>query len=329
MPYLVRSSLAVAIAAALPYGIPRSSADEQMAASRPTVRIGVAESLCRDTDPKVLMALVPPFRALAKSCTGLDCDLLYGGDAFQLADRLAKGQLDLGIFQGIELAWVRQRHPELQPLVTVLNGKPYLRAALVVPASSRATCLGDLKDRSVAIPHYSLEDCYLFLGKLCREQGLSLQPFPSRVTQPADAEEALDAVAEGAVGAAIVEELCLDCYQRRKPGRFERLKVLQRSEQFPASVVAYRAGRLSEATLRLFRKGICRAHQDPCSRDLLTWWRITAFEPVPATYPQALDEIVKTYPTPTSASQAQTLRALLDQADQFLGQKWSALLDSP
>src|SRR2546429_7255825 len=43
----------------------------------------------------------------------------------------SQGQLDLGIFQGIEFAWMRQRYPDLLPLMTVLNGKPYLRAYLV------------------------------------------------------------------------------------------------------------------------------------------------------------------------------------------------------
>ena len=77
-----------------------SWAGEPSSAPMPTVRIGVAESLCRDTDPKVLMTLIPPFRTLARSCTGLDCDLGYGGNAFHLADCLARGQLDLAIFQG-------------------------------------------------------------------------------------------------------------------------------------------------------------------------------------------------------------------------------------
>jgi len=324
MPIL-RTVLVVVIGGAVLQALPYATAEDTQAC----VRIGVTESLCRDVDPRILLALVPPFRALAKSCTGLDCDLLYGGDALQLADRLEQGQLELGIFQGIELAWARQKHPELRPLVTVLNGKPCLRAALVVPASSTATCFGDLKARSVAIPHYSLEDCYLFLGKLCRERGLSPQHYLSRLIQPADAEEALDAVTDGTVSAAVVEELCLDCYQRRKPGRCERLKVLKWSEQFPASVVAYRAGRLSEGTLRTLQQGFCCAHEDPSHRHLFTWWRISRFEPVPTTYPRALDEIVKAYPTPTGLSQAQTLRSLLDQADEFLGQKWSNLLGGP
>src|SRR5262249_15303337 len=168
-------------------------------------------------------ALIPPFRIMVRSCTGLECALGDGGDAFQLATRLAQSQLDFGVFQGIEFAWVRAKHPELVPLLTVVNGKPYLRAYLVVPVSRQATALSDLKDCSLAIPQHSLDDCYEFLCKLCREQGLSPQRVLSQVIRPPDAEEALDGVVEGKVGAAIVEELSFECYGRRKPGRFERL----------------------------------------------------------------------------------------------------------
>lgn len=104
----MRTWIPVTAAAGLLAVVPWSSASDPTAACVKAVRIGVAESLCRDTDPRVLMTLIPPFRALAKSCTGLDCDLGFGGDAFPLAERLARGKLELGIFQGIEFAWVRQ-----------------------------------------------------------------------------------------------------------------------------------------------------------------------------------------------------------------------------
>jgi hypothetical protein len=144
--------------------------------------------------------------------------------------------------------------------------------------------------------------------------------------QPPDAEEALDEVVDGTISAAIVEEFSLDCYQRRKPGRFQRLKVVQQSERFPTSVVAYRAGGLSKETLQLFRQGMCCIPSCPLSRHLLTWWRISGFEEVPAGYADALAAIAKAYPAPAEGSL--TLHSLLDQANHLLGQ-WSSLLRSP
>jgi ABC-type phosphate/phosphonate transport system substrate-binding protein len=323
MAFVVRRALLpVAVVAFLQ--IPRLTAADPMAGPVNLVRIGVAESLGR-TDPQLMMALMPSFCSMAKSCTGLECSVGDGGDAFQLATRLSRGQLDLGIFQGIEFAWIHQKHPQLVPFMTVLNSKSALRACLVVPACRQATALSDLTATSVAIPLSSLDETYEFLSKLCREQGLSPVSFLSHIVEPADAEQALDKVLEGTVAAAVVEELSLDCYRKRKPGRFQRLRILQRSECFPATVIAYRAGGLSEETLRTFRVGMCGAHRATKNRDLLTCLRISAFAPVPADYQQRLKEIVKVYPAPSSASQMVSLRFLMRQTKQLLGQSWSSL----
>ena len=304
--------------------IPPLMAADPMAGSVPPVRIGVAESLGR-TDPQLMMALMPPFCSMARSCTGLESSVSDGGDAFQLAMRLSRGEFDLGIFQGIEFAWIHQQHADLLPLMTVLNGTPELRACLVVPTSRQTTALSDVLASSVAIPLQSLDHVYEFFSKLCRKQGLSPVSLLSHLVEPADAEEALDEVLEGTVAAAVVDELSLDCYRSRKPGRFQRLRIVQRSECFPATVIAYRAGGLNEETLRTFREGMCGAHRAASNRDLLTCLHISAFAAVAADYQQSLKEIVKVYPAPSGASQMISLRFLIRQTNRLLGPSWPSL----
>jgi ABC-type phosphate/phosphonate transport system substrate-binding protein len=267
-----------------------------------------------------MMALMPPFCRMARSCTGLESSVSDGGDAFQLATRLSRGEFDLGIFQGIEFAWIHQKHPELVPLMTVLNGRPDLRACLVVPACRQTTALSDVSASSVAIPLQSLDHIYEFLSKLCREQGQSPASLLSHIVEAANAEEAVDEVLEGKVAAAVVDELSLDCYRRRKPGRFQRLRIVRRSECFPATMVAYRVGGLSEETLRTFRVGMCGAHWVASNRELLTCLHISAFAAVTADYQQRLKEIVKVYPAPSGASQMMSLRFLIRLTNRLLGQ---------
>jgi ABC-type phosphate/phosphonate transport system substrate-binding protein len=322
MGCVLRSALLAAAAVAF-VQIPALTAADPTVASVNSLRIGVAGSLGR-TDPQLMTALMPPFCRMAKSFSGLECKVCDGGDAYRLATRLHRGELDLGIFQGIEFAWIHRKHPELVPLLTVLHGKPYLRACLVVPACRQTITLSDLAASSVAIPQQSLDDVYEFLFNLCREQGLSPVSLLSHVVEPADAEEALDGLLDGTVAATVVEEFSLDCYRGRKPGRFQRLRIVRRSECFPATVIAYRAGGLAEETLRTFRKGMCGAHQGASNRELLTCLRISAFAPVPPNYQQRLEEIAKAYPAPSGASRMMHLRFLIRQTNRLFGQSWSS-----
>ena len=89
-------------------------------------------------------------------------------------------------------------------------------------------------------------------------------------------------------------------------------------------MIAYRAGGLSEETLRTFRVGMCGAHRAASNRDLLTCLRISAFAAVPPDYQQRLQEIVKVYPAPSGASQMMGLRFLIRQTNRLLGQSWSS-----
>jgi ABC-type phosphate/phosphonate transport system substrate-binding protein len=146
------------------------------------------------------------------------------------------------------------------------------------------------------MPRSSMEHTRLFLERRCLARGKAPQDFFASVATPATAEDALDDVVDGAVQAAVVDGVALTCYQRRKPGRFARLKEVQRSETFPAAVVAYRAGGLDGETLGRFREGMLRANEDARGRQLLTLWKITGFEEVPEDYERTLAGIIKAYP---------------------------------
>jgi ABC-type phosphate/phosphonate transport system substrate-binding protein len=243
-----------------------------------------------------------------RSSTGLECELTVGVPASALGERLGCGKLDLGLFQGIEFAWAFQKDPELRPLAIVVNEKPYLRATLLVAANSPAARFADLKGQSLAIPRHSHEHCYQFLSRCCRQQGSEPALFLGKLAKPDTVEDALDDVVDGVIGAAVVEEVPLQHYRRRKPGRCARLKVLQESERFPASVVAYRPGHLDDQKLKALRDGMLATQRDPVGRQLLTWWRTTAFEPVPTDYEKALRDIVRSYPASADDSRRDLAR---------------------
>jgi ABC-type phosphate/phosphonate transport system substrate-binding protein len=275
-----------------------SFAGERSSQAVPKIQVKVVESFCRDMPRQLVEAMTPPFRALMKSLTGIDSDVTFGGTGFDVGRELVEGKIQIGMLQGIEFAWTRQKYPDLRPLAIVINQKTHLRAFLVVAEKGQVAQFPDLKGQALAMPLFLHEHCHLFLDRLCREQQQEAKHFFSKVTHPSCAEAALDDVAEGLVKAAIIQEVSLDSYKRRKPGRWQQLKVLRQSEVFPASVVVYSARNLNKDTTKKLRDGMLKANKDPVGRHLLSFWKMTSFEPVPADYGQTLDEIIKVYPPP-------------------------------
>lgn len=261
-----------------------------------SVCIGMISTLFRDTPPGLVHAMMQPFGAMMEAQTGVPGKLIPGGDAEALAGKLATDKVQLGVFHGIEFAWIRLKYPDFKPLVIAVNQQRQLHAYVVVHNDSPAAGLGDLKGKSFAVPKQTKEHCRVVVQYQCRSCGCEPGKFFAGLTNPANIEEAMDDVVDKVVEATIVDGVGLECYQRRKPGRFARLKTVHRSGPFPAAVVAYRPGTLDDATLEKFRTGLLKCNEGVLGKQLLNLWKLTAFEPVPANYEENLTAIVKTYP---------------------------------
>ena len=280
-------------------GIPAMAQEDS---STGPVRIGMVRTLFRDVPAPMILALMKPFGAMMESQTGLAGQLVASGNALELGRQLAADKVQLGVFHGIEFAWARQQHPELRPLMIAVNQDCHLRALLVVRKHSRAACAGDLAGRALAIPRGSREHCHLFLEGQCKACGKDPAHLFRRITASPNAEEALDDLVDNEVQGVVVDAVAFDCFQRRKPGRCASLRVAAESEVFPAAVVAYRPGSLNGEDLGRFRDGMIRANKSAIGRQLLTLWKLTGFEPVPADYQETLDRILKAYPAPRAVS---------------------------
>jgi ABC-type phosphate/phosphonate transport system substrate-binding protein len=264
------------------------------------VKIGMIDSLFQDMPLSTVMIMMKPFAAIMEAQTGVSGELVPSGDALALGKDLSENKVQLGIFHGIELAWARQKYPELKPLMIAINQQPHLHAYLVTRDDSGITTAGDLDESVVTLPRHSLQHCRLFVRRRCRGHRREARELASRPAAPPTVEDALDDVVDGVIKATVVDGVSLDCFKRRKPGRFARLKVLEVSEVFPAAVVAYRPGVLDEATLDKFRNGMLGADQSAVGKQMLTLWKLTGFANVPDDYEQNLTDIAKVYPVSTA-----------------------------
>jgi len=238
-----------------------------------------------------------------KQFTGMNGQIVPGGDGFQVGKHLTDKKLDLAVFHGLEFAWAQARHPELRPLMVAINKHRHVRAHVVVRKEGDISTFSDLRGKDVALPKRSKDYCRLFLERSCCECGREkMKDFFGKVHTPFSVEDALDEVCQGTIQAAIVDCNALENYQELKPGCFKRLKVLKDSENFPAAVIAYRHGTLNEATLNQFRSGLLKANETPQGQQMMQLWKITAFEHVPADYAQTVADILKAYPPPAEAT---------------------------
>lgn len=276
----------------------RRAAAEDRGDSTAPVRIGLVNSLFKDVPDTIVDMMAKPFGALMAAQTGMTGQMIKAGDADSLGQELNDAKMHLGIFHGVEFAWARQKYPHLKPLVIAVNEQKHLRAFLIVRTDNEANDFGDLQGKTVCVPKGSRDHCLLFMERRCEEAGACSADLLGKVTTAANAEDALDDLVDGNMEAAIVDGLSLEGFKLRKPGRASKLKVIVESEVFPAAVVAYCPGVLNDAVIKRFRDSLLTTHKSMLGKQLLTLWRLTGFEAIPADYEQTLNDIVKAYPAP-------------------------------
>jgi ABC-type phosphate/phosphonate transport system substrate-binding protein len=266
------------------------------------LRIGTSGSINSEKGVKENAAL-ETLKAFIKEETGLNNEILRLKDWRQLADRMAKRELHLGVFQGQEFAWAQQQHPELKPLALAVNVYPFPVAYVVVKTDNPAKDFAGLKGQSVAIAANGPGFLRLFLERQSAVGGKKLEAFLGKIVTPENVEEALDDVVDGKVQAAAADRAALEAYKRRKPGRFKQLKPVAHSEPFLPPLVAYYDSVLDPETLGRFRQGLLDANRKERGQTMLTLFGLTRFDPVPGDFGKVVAAVRKAYPPPGAAGQ--------------------------
>jgi ABC-type phosphate/phosphonate transport system substrate-binding protein len=262
------------------------------------LRIGTSGQLTgRAAGPKEKAGLESLHKYI-KEEDGLDNEIIRQKDWRELADKLVKGQLQLGVFQGYEFAWARQSHPQLKPLAIAINVNRYPIAYIVTQRDDPAKDFAGLQSQSLAIPATGQGFLSLYLDKQSEANGKTQETFFSKITTPDNVEDALDSVVDGKVQAVAVDQAALAAYKGRKPGRFKQLKPVAHSEPFPPVVVAYVDSVVDEGARDQFKKALLDASKNEKGQTLLTLFHLTGFETPPQDFDKVLADTVKEYPPP-------------------------------
>ncbi|MCZ2341415.1 MAG: phosphate/phosphite/phosphonate ABC transporter substrate-binding protein [Bacteroidales bacterium] len=284
-------------------GTPASRADDP---GTNALTVGMVKGMFRDVQPALLKVLSRPFQELMFSKSGYSGDVAILSDAYALADAMQQKKCDLGVFYGFEYAWVKREHPDLVPLVVTVPTGRTIQAVVVVHKESEIQTLTDIGNGSVVMPRGTKSHCLAYLDKL--RTGLKSDAAKPKTLVSKTAEDVLNSVVICEECAALVETTALSGYKVLHPGAFKQLRILNESEQFPLSVIAYKKGSLTPEAVAKLKEGLLEAHRAPAGKPLLLLWNLKGFEEAPADYDAQLEEISKAYPPAPRTATAQSGR---------------------
>lgn len=266
------------------------------------LRIGTSSHLTAEVDSDTEKSAMNALTGLIKEETGFDNEIVHQNGWRELVDRMATGQLEVGIFQGYEFAWATESNRHLKSLVLANNGARYPVVSVVARHDNPAKDFAGLQGQSIALPATPHWESRLFVDRNCRANGKSPEVFFSKIASQYNVQDALDDVVDGLVQAAVVDQVVLEAFKHRKPGRFERLREVARSQPFPPTVIAYDDRILDEASRRQFQNTLLGAAAKEKHTIILSLFQWTGFEMAPDDFEHVLAETRKTYPAPRTSS---------------------------
>ena len=259
------------------------------------LKIGSSGSLGAAASADKEKSNLDTLKAFIKDETGLNNEIIRQKTWQELAEKLSKGELQIGVFQGYEFAWAKEKYADLKPLALAVNVYPYPTAYVVTKSDNAAKDFAGLKGQSLAIPSSGQAFLRLFVDRQSETNGKKAEEFFSKITTPENVEDALDDAVDGKES-VVVDRASLEAFKRRKPGRFNKLKEIAKSPPFPPPVIAYFAGKLDESTQTKFKDGLLGADKKERGQTLLTLFHLTKFETAPEDFDKVLTETRKAYP---------------------------------
>jgi ABC-type phosphate/phosphonate transport system substrate-binding protein len=260
-------------------------------------RVGIAKSAFRDVPHHLLPFAGQPFQDLVRVQTGLDGRVTLDSEWPAVVRDLNDGKLHVGVLQGHEYAWAREKFPDLRPLVCSINRTKEVLAFLLVRHDSEAS-LAELKGRRLVLATRLKDHARMFLEKR-QAEARGGSGFHS-LAKVDTVHEAIQKVTDGDADLTAADHAAWNSFQKLHPGQARNLKVLGKSEEFPPAVLVYKKGGLNEAAQKTLREGFLTAHKTTKGARLMGLIRVEKFDVVPAGYEDTVKACLKAYPAPPS-----------------------------
>jgi phosphonate transport system substrate-binding protein len=262
----------------------------------PIVQMGMIQSLFRGSETGALLAQTSPLGDMLLSQSDMKGQVSVVTDPDELVQQVQKGDLHIAVIHGIEYAWVRDKYPDVKPLVLAVNRDVQLKALILVREDSKIQSLADLHGKPFSFHRRAFNHVYLYLHHAIQEAGFEPTAYFAPSPTPANNDQAIESVIDGTTDGTIIDAVSWSVYCQRKPGRAKRLRAIQESGWFPTATVIYNAKNCDPKLMDKVREALLNSNKNMLGRQMLTLWRLTQFSEIPKEYEPLLASSVKAYP---------------------------------
>jgi ABC-type phosphate/phosphonate transport system substrate-binding protein len=263
-----------------------------------SVRVGIPRSIFRDVPSGLLAFANQPFKDLMKAQTGIEGDVINDEEALNIARDINDGKVQLGVFLGHEFAWAKEKYPGLEPLVCAVPKPREVQAFIIVRYDCKAACMAETKGMRL-VTASGLRDCARIYLEKRQSEDMGSTPFSS-VGKTSTVHESLHKVIDGEADVTVTDGASWSYFQKLYPGASQNLKVLSKSDVFPATVIAYKKGTITDDKVQKLRTGLLSAHTSTKGAHIMRTIKIEKFDNLPSNYSGNLKECLKAYPIPST-----------------------------
>ena len=279
-------------------GLPLALASARQGGKVDVLHVGTSGTLTAETQNDNEKGALASLKGFIKDVTGYNNDITREKGWKELTDKLASGELHIGVYQGYEFAWATNDCPDLKPLALAVNLYRYPTVHILTNRDNPATDFAGLKGQSVVLPDRGQPFLRLFAQREARAQGKELNEFFAKTATQASVEDCIDDVVDGTVQVVVVDRAALEAFKQSKPGRFKKLKEVAKSPPLPPLVIAYYGSVLDSAEVKNIQDQLVAAGKAEKGKTLLMLFHMTAFNAVGDDFEGVLAETRKVFPAP-------------------------------
>lgn len=232
----------------------------------------------------------------------IEFDLHHGStpeDLFEFGESLSKGTHHIGIVWGLEYGWLREKYPDLVPIVVCLVSKDlFNRSQLMVRKQPNRARLQNIRGGTLGrFERTTLMDELFLHEVLTRNHEDPKNFFQTRILPTAK-----DAVFELHDGGVDCMVITIDTLKRLEPDCGEvigNLAMVEQSGPFPNAMLIGRPEHLNRLRPGLWtdlQEALIRIHKKSVGRRCVKFWGLERFVRPDAETEELIKEAVKMYP---------------------------------